>query len=176
MGKIAQKREKVEALKEKFANIKIAIVTDFKGISVKEISDLRRRLTKDEAEIKIAKNTLIKHAIKETNLSELDSLLKGPSAVLIGYGEPSGPAKILFDFIKEIEKGDVKGGVFDGKLYSKKDLMQIANLPSREVLLSQIAGLLVAPARDIAGILEGIIRDNALLIEEVAKKNEKKAA
>lgn len=176
MGKLEQKKEKVAELKKAFTSSQLAIVTDFKGVTVKEITDLRRRLMGNNAIFKIAKNTLLKHAIKETNLAELDKLLEGPSAVLVGYDDPSACTKTLFEFIKEIEKGEVKGGVYDGKLLTKEDLKIFSNLPSKEVLLGQIAGLLVANVRDVAGILEGIIRDNALLIEEVAKKQQPQAS
>lgn len=172
MGKLAQKKDVVAKLKETFEKTELAVVADYRGFTVEEITDLRTRLRENEAELKIAKNTLIKHAIKETNLAELESLLQGPTAMLVGFGDPSSPAKTLFEFVKEVEKGDIRGGVFEGKLLSKEQLKEFASLPSKEVLLGQIAGLLIANTRDIAGIFEGVIRDNALLIEEVAKKNE----
>lgn len=176
MGKQEVKKEIVGNLKDRFSKSALAAVADYKGFTVSEITDLRKRLRNNNAEFKIAKNTLIKIAIKETNLAELNNLLEGPSALLLGYGDPTACAKIYVEFIKEIEKGDIKGGIFEGKFLSKQELRAIATLPSREVLLSQIAGLLVANVRDIAGMFESLIRDIALLAEEVAKKNEGKAA
>ena len=176
MGKQEIKKETVINLKERFSKVALAAIADYKGFTVSEITDLRKRLRSDSAEFKIAKNTLIKIAIKETNLSELESLLEGPSALLLGYGDAIACAKTYVEFIKEIEKGDIKGGIFEGKLLSKQELKAIATLPSKEVLLGQIAGILVANTRDIAGIFESLIRDIALLAEEVAKKNEGKAA
>lgn len=171
MRNLAFKESVVEELKERFSKSGIAIITDYKSFTVSEMTDLRRRLITNSAELKIAKNTLVKRAIKETSFAELEQLLEGPNALLVSYGDAAACTKTLFDFIKEIEKGEVKGGVYEGKFLNKTELKAFANLPPKEVLYGQIAGLLVANIRDVAGILEGVIRDNALLIEEVAKKN-----
>lgn len=172
MSKVETKREAVKDLKEKFARTSFAVATDYSGITVAEITDLRKRLVKNNAAYKIAKNTLIKLAIKDTNLSELEKFLEGPTALVLSYGEPAECAKTFAGFIKEIEKGEIKCGVLDGKLLSKDEVKRFASLPSKQILLGQIAGLLVANTQGIAGIFESLIRDIALLAEEVAKKNE----
>ncbi len=176
MSKNLTKEQVIEILKENFSKTSFAVVTDYRGMTVAEISDLRKRLKGNNADYKIAKNTLIKLAIKDTNLAELEKHLEGPTAVLIGYGEATECAKTFVEFTKEIEKGEVKGAVLDGKVLSKDDIKVFASLPPKKVLLGQIAGLLVAPTAGIAGSLESLIRDIALLAEEVAKKNEGKAA
>lgn len=173
MSKLDEKKVVVKDLKEKFAKTAFALVTDYKGLSVAEVTELRKRLNKIQAEFKIAKNTLIKKAIKDTNLAELEKLLEGPSALLLSYGEAVESAKTFVEFIKETEKGLVKGGLLDGKLLTKEEVKTLASLPTREVLYSQLAGLLVANIQSIAGIFESLIRDIALLAEEVAKKSEK---
>lgn len=170
MSKAPAKKETVANLKEKFAKTALAVVTDHRGLTVAELTDLRKRLNKNNAEYKIAKNTLIKIAIKDTNLISLENLLKGPSALLLGYGDPNECAKTFVDFLKEIEKGEIKGGLLDGKLLTKEELRVFASLPPKQVLLGQIAGLLVANTGGIVGIFESLIRDIALLTEEVAKK------
>ena len=171
MSKNLTKEQVVSNLKESFSKTLFAVATDYRGMSVSEITDLRKRLKESNADYKIAKNTLIKLAIKDTNLTELEKHLEGPTAVLIGYGEPTDCAKTFVEFIKEVEKGDVKGAILDGKLLSKEQIKVFASLPSKKVLLGQIAGLLVAPTAGIAGAFESLIRDIALLVEEVAKKN-----
>lgn len=175
MGNLEQKKEVVSKLKEKVTKTGLAVVTDYRGFTVAEITELRKRLSKNNADYKIAKNTLIKIAIKDTSLSELEKLLEGPSAVLLSYGDPTESAKTLVEFIKEVEKGDIRGGLLDGKLLTKQEIKTFTMLPSKEVLLGQIAGLLVANAQGIACIFEGLIRDIALLAEEVAKKNSAKS-
>ena len=171
MGSLGVKKEIISELKEKIAKTGFAVITDHRGLTMSELTELRNRLFKNDADYKIAKNTLIKIAIKDTNLAELDSLLEGPTALLLGYGDPSECAKTYVEFTKEIEKGDIRGGLLDGKLLTKQEIKTFAALPSKSVLLGQIAGLLVANTQSIAGTFESLIRDIALLAEEVAKKN-----
>lgn len=172
MAKVEVKKETVKDLREKFAKTAFAVATNHSGLSVAEMTDLRKRLLKANADYKIAKNTLIKIAMKDTPLVEIEKLLEGPTALLLGYGEPADSAKTLVEFFKEVEKGDIKGAVLDGKFLTKQEVKTFAALPSKDVLLGQIAGLLVANTGQIAGIFESLIRDIALLCEEVAKKNE----
>lgn len=173
MGKTEGKKTIIADLKEKIAKTAFAVVTDHTRLTVAELTDLRKRLSQKNADYKIAKNTLIKLAIKDSSLKELDGLLEGPTALLLGYGDPTECAKAFVEFTKEVEKGKIKGGLLDGKLLTKEDIKLFASLPSKPVLLGQIAGLIVAPTSSIVGIFENLIRDIALLACEVAKKNEK---
>src|SRR3989338_6015499 len=104
--KMEKKKEAVKNFKEMFSKSTLTIVTDYRGFTVAEITDLRKRLHKNNADYKIAKNTLIKLAAKETNLTELEKFLKGPSAILLSFGDPSACAKTFVEFIKEIKKGE----------------------------------------------------------------------
>ena len=99
MRKLEEKKEVVSKLKEKVVKTVFAVVTDYRGFTVAEITELRKRLLKNDADYKIAKNTLIKIAVKDTSLSELEKLLEGPSAVLLSYGDPTESAKTLVEFI-----------------------------------------------------------------------------
>ncbi len=175
MKKLQGKQEVVADLKERVSKAGFALVSDYRGMTVTELTELRNRLRGSKSDCKIAKNTLMKIAVKDTNLAELESLFEGPSALLLSYGEPTECAKIYVEYIKEIEKGEVKGGVFEGKLLTKDQVKTFATLPSKDVLLGQIAGLLTANAAGVVGIFESLIRDIALLAEEVAKKNDKAA-
>ena len=172
MNKVEAKKETVKKLKEKFEKSGLTVLTDYRGLTVGEITDLRKRLNKNNAEYKIAKNTLIKLAIKDANLGEFVKFLEGPTALLISYGEPNESAKTLVEFIKEIEKGEIKAAYLDGKFLTKDEIKTFASLPSRDVLMGQIAFLLVSGVQGITSVFEGLIRDVALLVEEVAKKNE----
>ncbi len=173
MKKLKGKEDVVADVKERVSKASFALVTDYRGMTVAELTELRKRLKQNNAECKIAKNTLMKIAVRDTNLKELESLLVGPSALLLSYGEPTACAKTLVEYNKEIEKGSVKGGVFEGKLLTQEEVQVFATLPSKEVLIAQIAGLLTSSTASIVGIFEGLIRDIALLSEEVAKKNDK---
>jgi large subunit ribosomal protein L10 len=115
---------------------------------------------------------LVKIATNSKDFEAIKSLAKGPSAIIVGYDDPAQPAKTTVDFFKSLKKGTVRGGVLEGKAISVEEVKGLAELPSKEVLLSGIMGGLDSGARGVAGILESLIRDIALLAEEVAKKNE----
>lgn len=166
-----RKQEIVSELKEFFANGKVAIVTDLSGLTVTEITQFRRKLDKADAKCRIAKNTLVKIATEGGEFGAIKELAVGPSAIVIGYEDPAAPAKTTVDFLKLIKKGTVRGGVMEGRALTAEEVKGLAELPSREQLLSAIMGGLDSGARGIAGILEAVIRDIAVLTEEVAKKN-----
>lgn len=167
-----RKQEVVAELQEFFADGKVAIVADLTGLTVEEMTQVRRSLSKDNAELRIAKNTLVRLAVEDTEFKELQALSKGPSAFVVGYDDPAQPAKALTELLKKLKKGSVRGAVLEGRPLNAEDVKELAQLPSKEQLLSSIMGGLDSGARNIAGIMESVIRDIALLAEEVAKKNE----
>lgn len=167
-----KKKEMVAELEALFAKTNVAIVADFSGYSVAEITQFRRKLDKDNAQCKIAKNTLITIASAKSAYAPLTEIAKGPTAIIMGFDDPAAPAKTTVQFIKSMKKGEVKGAVLEGRLISADEVKGLAELPSKEQLLSSIAGGLDSGARGIAGMLEAVIRDLALLIEEVGKKND----
>lgn len=172
MATKARKQEIVSELKEFFANGKVAIVTDFAGLTVAEITAFRRKLDKAGAKCRVGKNTLVKIATDGTEFGSIKELAVGPSAIIVGYDDPAAPAKATMDYFKALKKGTVRGAVLEGRTITAEEVKGLAELPSKEQLLSSIMGGLDSGARGIAGCLEGIIRDIALLVEEVAKKNE----
>ncbi len=167
-----RKKEIVSELHEFFDNGKVAIVADVSGLTVKELTQLRRSLDKNQAKVRVAKNTLIKIATNSKDFEAIKSLAKGPSAIVIGYEDPAQPAKTTVDFFKALKKGSIRGGVLEGKALSEAEIKGLADLPSKDELLSGIMGGLDSGARNIAGILNNVISDIASLIEEVAKKND----
>jgi large subunit ribosomal protein L10 len=172
MATKARKQEIVSELKAFLENGKVAIVTDLSGLTVAEVTQFRRQLAKNNAKCRVGKNTLLRLASAEGDFSALKDIAKGPTAVIIGYEDPASPAKTTTDFFKQIKKGTVRGGVLEGKLIGPDEVKGLAELPSKEQLLASIMGGLDSGARGIAGILEGVIRDIALLTEEVAKKKD----
>jgi large subunit ribosomal protein L10 len=172
MATKAKKHQVVGELDTFFADAKVAVVADLSGFTVAELTQFRRKLAAEKAKCRIGKNTLVKIATREGAFSEIEKLAKGPTAIVVGYEDPAGPAKATVDYLKALKKGSVKGGVLEGKLISADDVKGLAELPSKEQLLSSIMGGLDSGARGIAGLLEAVIRDIALLAEEVAKKND----
>lgn len=171
MATKVRKQEIVAELGEFFTDGKVALVADVSGLTVAELTQLRRKLDKDNAKCRVAKNTLIKIATNSKDFEAIKALAKGPSTIIVGYDDPAAPAKTAVNFFKTLKKGSVRGGVLEGKAMGSDEVKGLAELPSKEQLLSGIMGGLDSGARNIAGIFNSIIRDIALLAEEVAKKN-----
>ena len=170
MATKAKKEQIVAELEELFNKSSVAIVADLNGYSVEEITKLRRKLDKDAAHCKIAKNTLIGIASGKTKFASVSELTKGPSALILGFEDPAAATKSALEFFKQVKKGEVKGAVLEGKLLKPSQVKELADLPSREVLLAGICGGLNSGAQGIAGILNNIIADIAVLVEKVAEK------
>jgi large subunit ribosomal protein L10 len=171
MATKTRKREIVADLEALFNKSQVAIVADLSGYTVAEITTFRRQLDKDNAQCKMAKNTLIEIASSKGQFESIKELTKGPTALILGYEDPVAPAKTVVQYIKQIKKGTIRGGVLENKLLTDKQVTSLAELPSKDQLLSSIMGGLDSGARGIAGILNNIISDIAVLVEEVAKKN-----
>jgi large subunit ribosomal protein L10 len=152
MGRtLESKQQIVEELKELLGEAEMALVLDYKGLSIKEMSDLRTRLQASNGVCKVTKNTLMRRAIDGNSAwSELDTLLTGTNAFVLIKGDVGGAVKALQSFQKDTKKSEVKGGLFEGKLLSTDDIKAIGELPSREVLLAQIAGAINAVATKLA--------------------------
>ncbi|HXX81778.1 MAG TPA: 50S ribosomal protein L10, partial [Thermodesulfovibrionales bacterium] len=140
-------------MKKKFSEAKAVILTDYKGMTVAELSALRRLLRSADVDYRIVKNTLARLASQDTTISVARDAFRGPVAVAIGYKDPVVTAKKVIEFSKKNEKLKLSGGVIEGKLYNANEVKAIANLPSREVLLSMIAGALQAPSSKMAAAL-----------------------
>jgi len=146
----------VDEVKTRVASTSTAVVTEYRGMTVAQISTLRRQLRALGADYKVFKNTLVLRAIDGTTVEPIGEFLTGPTAIAFVDGDVSAVAKALRDFAKETPKLVLKGGVSDGKLLSLKDLAALADLPSREVMLAQFAGLLASPLRTMAGLLKAV--------------------
>ncbi|HBN09220.1 MAG TPA: 50S ribosomal protein L10 [Cyanobacteria bacterium UBA8530] len=169
-----QKNESVSQLKEQFGKAQVAIVTDYRGLTVAEITDLRRRLQKVGGDFTVAKNTLIRLVAKETEWQDLDSLLKGPTALAIGYDDPVAAAKVISDFQKEKRKVkiQVRGGVMQGRQMDAQGVQLLAETPPREVLLSRLMGSMLSPATGLVVALSGVARNLVYALEAVRKQKE----
>jgi large subunit ribosomal protein L10 len=166
-----KKQEIVQELERIFSQTEVAIVADLNGFTVEEITKFRRKLDKDEAKCRIAKNTLIKLASKDSKFAQISEVLHGPSALIYSSADPAQPAKTAVEYFKSLKKGSIRGAVFEGKLLNESDVKALASLPSKHELLSQIVSSLAAPTSGIVSILNTIIGDIGNLAEEVAKKN-----
>ncbi|HEX9861166.1 MAG TPA: 50S ribosomal protein L10 [Nitrospirota bacterium] len=158
-----QKQEIVKELHDKFGSAKAAILTDFKGLTVAEVTEFRSELRKANIEYKVVKNTLAKLAASGTSAEKLGSHLNGPTGIVLGYEDPVAPAKAVMEFLKKMElakkqdKFSVKVGIIEGSLASADQLKAIASLPSRVELLSNMAAGFQAPASKMARLLSATV-------------------
>ncbi len=152
MGRTLESKKKiVDELKELLGEAEMALVLDYKGLSIKEMSDLRNRLQSNNGVCKVTKNTLMRQAIDGDNTwSGLESLLSGANAFVLIKGDIGGSVKALQTFQKETKKSETKGGLFEGKLLSQEEIKAIASLPSKETLMAQLAGALNSIATKVA--------------------------
>ena len=139
---LEQKKEIVKDLNERFSKAAVVIVTDYKGLDVAAINDLRRRLRKEEVEYQVVKNSLMVIASQETDVALIKETFKGPSAVALSYSDPVAPAKVLTEFAKDHDVFEIKVGVMDGKVIEPNEIKALSALPSREVLLGTFVSVL----------------------------------
>ncbi|MEK6674003.1 MAG: 50S ribosomal protein L10 [Nitrospirota bacterium] len=167
-----EKGQAISELKKKFSEAKAVIFTDYKGMTVAELSELRRVLYGDGLDYKVVKNTLARIASQDTPVSVAKGSFKGPLAVAIGYADPVTAAKRISGFAKKNDKLKLCGGVIEGKLYGTEEIKAIADLPSREVLLSMLAGTLQAPLSKMASALYATVSSFAYAMSAVKDKKE----
>jgi len=156
-----EKKETVKTIKEKFEKAKEVILTDYRGLSVKDISDLRAKLREAGIEYKIYKNTLARIAIAEESFKDVTEYLEGPTAFAFDYENEVEAAKILTDYAKKQKNLEIKGGILEGKVVGIDAIRQYASLPSKEVLIAKVLGTFAAPVQQvtmvIAAPLQGLI-------------------
>ncbi|MEE9536700.1 MAG: 50S ribosomal protein L10 [Desulfobacterales bacterium] len=140
--KLEEKKRITQDLNERFSKAAVVIVTDYKGLDVDAINDLRRKLRKEEIEYQVVKNSILVRASEETDVALIKETFKGPSAVALSYSDPIAPAKVLTAFAKDHDVFEIKVGVMDGKILDANKIKALAALPSREVLLGTFVSVL----------------------------------
>ena len=144
------KEKKVEEIREKLQKAEAAILVKYQGINVEKDTELRRKLREAGVEYKIYKNSLMTIAAKELNLDGFAEYLHGPLGIAISYTDCTAPARIINDFAKEVKVLELKAGIVQGDIYDEEKVKQLANIPSREVLLSKLLGSLKSPVSRVA--------------------------
>ena len=173
MATKAFKSEKIDAIKSKVEKAQVALITEYKGYTVEEITNLRRELQKQGGDYMVTKNTLAKVAIKGTEYEVMNDLMKGPIAIAFGFDDQVSPAKVVSKFIKDSQKGEILGAVLDGKLLSASEAKALANLPSKEELYAKMLGSINSPATGLTLGINGVM---AALTRAVAAVRDQKAA
>jgi large subunit ribosomal protein L10 len=170
----AYKYEIVKNLKEKLSGATAIVLVDYKGINVEEVNQLRNRFREDKVEYLVQKNTLIKIALNELGISELDQYLLGPTAVAICLSDEVAPARVLTKFVKEVMEGKAfpkfKAGLVSGHVFDEQQMISLASLPSRDELLAKVVGCAQAPISNLLGVTQGIIRKFVYAVDAIVKK------
>lgn len=168
----AEKVAVVDEVREHFDSSSAAILTEYRGLKVKDLADLRRTLRPSGGDYKIYKNTLVTLAAREAGLADLEPLLKGPTAIAFVKGDAAGVAKALRDYARTNPLLVIKGGVLGDKIIGAPETTALAELPSREVLLAQLAGAIAAPMQQLAGLLQALPRNLAYGLSALRDKKE----
>jgi len=150
-----QKAEQVDEIAERLKRAKVAVLTDYRGLTVSQLHDLRTRLRGGEVEYRVVKNTLARRAAEAAGVPALQAELKGPVAIAFGYDDLGVPAKLINEFVRATRlKLEVVGGLVEGRVFSPDQVKQLADLPSRESLIAQLLGTLQSPVGQLVGIMQ----------------------
>lgn len=153
---INTKKEEVSKLAQKMKESTLILLTDYRGINVDEVTSLRNDLRNAKAEYKVIKNNITKRALEECGIQGLEDKLTGPTAVIMSTEDYLEPAKAIYNFTKDHEFYKIKGGVIDGKVMTAEEIVTLAKLPSREQLLSMLAGALLGNISKLAVALDQV--------------------
>jgi len=172
---VARKQDKqaiVKDLANKLSSAASAILTDYRGLNVQDITELRRKLREAGVEYRVAKNTLTILAAREAGLDDLEEYLAGPTAIAFSYDDPAVPAKELNEFAKANQNLEIKGAVVEGKVVGQDVVKRLADLPSREQLLAQVAGAFTAPLAGLVNVLVAPMRGFATAVDAIRQQRE----
>jgi len=161
----------VKELSVKLDKAKAIYFTDYLGLDVVSVTKLRKNFVEKDVEFTVAKNTLIKLAAKEVGISGVDEFLEGPTAIAFGYDDPTDPARVIKEFLKDFDKPSVKGMIFDGEIFTSDQFDKIANLSSKEQLLSKLVGMLNSPMSKLSSVLNSSVSG---LLGRLTQLNSKK--
>ncbi|KRL02866.1 50S ribosomal protein L10 [Liquorilactobacillus capillatus] len=153
---IAKKAAAVEEVVAKFNEAVSCVVIDYRGLTVEQVTELRKQLREEKVELRVVKNTYLKRAADKAGYEGLDDTFSGPTAVAFSKEDVVAPARILAKFAKDAEALEIKGGMIEGKVASLEQINELAKLPSREGLLSMLLSVLQAPVRNVAYAVKAV--------------------
>lgn len=165
----------VEGIQKRFTSMQSAVLTDYRGLSAGDMSALRKELREAGVEYKVFKNTLTILAAQGAEMDDLVPFLEGPTAFAFGYDDPVAPAKIINEFAKKHKELEIKGGVVEGQVVGPEGVANLANLPSREVLLSMVLRGMQGPVSGMVNVLQGNIRNFVYALNAIKEQKEASA-
>lgn len=153
---IKQKEEEVNALATKIKEAKLVLLTDYRGINVTDVTQLRKSLRGTKSDYKVIKNNITRRALQACGVEGLEEQLEGPTAVILGYEDYLEPAKAIYEYTKKNEAYKIKGGIVEGKVMTAEEIITLAKLPSRQTLLGMLAGALLGNVTKLAVALDQV--------------------
>jgi large subunit ribosomal protein L10 len=163
----SEKSELVDSLAEKFSTLEAAVMTDYRGLTVREISDLRHKLSEAGVDYKVVKYTLLSRAFKKAGLKVDLTQYEGPLAIATSQDDAVAPAKVLSTFAKDNENLKILGGILDGEQVDKAQVARLAALPSREELYAKMLGSINAPVANFVGVLGNTVRSVVQVLHQI---------
>jgi large subunit ribosomal protein L10 len=168
----AEKATSIEEFRQKLSGARGAVLTDFRGLSVADITELRTLLRKGEVEYKVVKNTLARLAVKDTELQGLAAYFDGPTAIAISRKDAVAASKTLTAWGRGRPTFSIKGGVVEGRVVGPAEIAELADVPPREVLLARMAGVFQAPLAGLVQVLAAHLRGLACALDQVRQQKE----
>jgi len=166
------KEKMLEEITEDLKQAELVIVTDYRGLNVKNINSLRGRLRSEKCRYRITKNTMNRLACRQAGFEQLESLFEGPTAIAYSSADPVAAAKIFIEFARENEALVVKGGMLSGQMLDPASIKALGEIPPREVLLSKVVGGFQAPITGLVGVLHGTLRQLVYTVDAVRQQKE----
>jgi len=160
-----EKASVVEELQGKLSQAKLAVVADYHGLTVSVFEQLRRELKKNDAEVRVAKNTLLRRAVQGTDLEALNEHFTGATAIAVSFSDPVASAKVVTNFVKDHPEFEIRSAALDGQLLSNEDLIALSKLPSKEVLLAQLLSVMQAVPTGFVRVLNGVPQKMVYLLQ-----------
>ncbi len=162
MAKIEEKKQIVAEIKEKLDAASLVICTDYRGLNVQQVTELRNQLRVPGVEYRVLKNTMFRFALQQAGYEDMANQIAGPNAVVFSDEDPVGPAKTIIEFAKTNKQLEITAGILEGRTISPEGIKDLAQLPSREILLGQVVGTMQAPITSFVRVLNanltGLVR------------------
>lgn len=159
MPNIKQKEQIVEQVAEKMEQAKSIVISEYSGLNVEQVTELRRQLREAGVEYKVIKNTMTRLAAKKLGIENIDEILTGPNAIAFGLDDAVSPAKILVDFAKDHDSIKIKAGILEKNVISAEKVKELAEIPPRDVLLAMVLRGMQGPISGLVNVLQGNIRN-----------------
>ena len=170
--KLDQKVKIVEELHERFKESKVVILTDYKGLDVGSMNDLRRKLREENIDYRVVKNTLLRRASEGTDAARIKDDFKGPSAIAMSFDDPVAPARVLTKYAEDNKKFEIRLGVMGEKVLSLDDIKALSSLPTREVLLAKVLSAMIAVPTGLVSALSDVPRRMINVIQAIKEQKE----